>query len=187
MDSPRKNIMLLVAFGLLLAGFNNHQQKMILPKMAVDPYCVVDKTDFLDHLKQDKLVVFLDFDIKERRDDFLKWVQLSDYLAAQLSMNTLVYIHLSDCNTKYLNFLRHYSATHDHHFILMDNGKEFLKANDIKPAGTFSVLLDHRNHTILSSKKSFSPAVQQQYISKVEQVLEIDLPFVDTWDSPIVE
>ena len=182
---------LLIAVGLLTVGFQyskDSSDKLILPKLSnEDSQCVVDNTHFLDNLQQDKLVIFLNFDSKESKNDFFKWVELSNKIAEQIAIKTIIYIYLSNCNSAYLYDLKRSSIINDDLFVLIDRKMEFLTANHIGGISTFSALLDHENELILTSKKNINNALFQKYEEKVRELLDLDLPFVDSWENPALK
>lgn len=172
---------------IVAMAFGRTNDKIFLPELTSDSYCVVDHTDFLKTLHQDKLVIYLNFDRQESREDFFSWVELSDKIANNLSIKTIFYIHLSDCSTKNLDFLKRFSMINDNHNILIDKRKEFLSVNGLGDLGTFSALLDRSNNSLYASKKDFHAGIKEKYEARVTKLLQVDLPFVDTWPDPTVK
>ena len=171
-------LLLFVAVCSLYAGFRT-SDRLILPSLHyTEAHCQIGNLENLKESQNDKFVVFLDVDNKEIKDDFLKWVDVAYIISEQIAIKTISYIHISNCDSKYLDYLRSFSMLSDH-LILVDTQKEFLRINGIKDSKTFSALLNHNNESLFSSKDNYFVGIVDQYNSEVKRSLEIELPFVD--------
>jgi len=176
---------LLLMIGFLVFSYKTRDQ-LYLPRLNNDSYCMIDPSNVLEDLDQDKLVVYLSFEREKSTGDFHKWVALSDHIASKLSIKTIFYVHYSDCNPGILNPLRNHSLVEDNTYIFLDKDKEFLSVNGLADVMTYSALLDHSNNVLVATDKDYYDGIMGMYQQKVAEVLDIDLPYVDGWSDPTI-
>ena len=161
-------------------SFDDQYDRLILPKLQhSDPNCFVDALDYLEIKNYHKFVVYLNLDDNQTKVDFGKWVGLSNAISKQLSSKAIFYVHSGECNPQ--SFTKLETVSNEYGIlILFDHKNEFLGANGLRKIRTFSALVDDKNDIIYSSKSGYTLGLKDQYISEVKQLLDFELPYVDT-------
>lgn len=175
----RNYLIIFIAIANMYWSFVDQSNRLILPKIQYsDPDCSVDKLDYSEIEKYHKFVVYLNLNDDQTRDDFGKWVELSNSISKQLTNRAVFYVHSSECDPQLITALETVSNEHDI-LILYDLKSEFLAANNLRKIQTFSALVDEKNEPIYSSKSNYTIGIMEQFISDVDQLLDIKLPYVD--------